>query len=161
MMEMLHQFNTTLPSSQTFIPRTKAINKTDLNFCSCLDIEDLNTLAHCCNSVKVFSETITGNDLLSLLNGTLSIPLHSRNNRLVAFFFDQLSVYNLIIRNWQNVIAQKRCIISSTGKGPLTQRALSSALYSIADLEMSAQEKIIDEETRPIGQKYQRIRKSD
>lgn len=34
-------------------------------------------------------------------------------------------------------------------------------LYSIVDLEMSAQEKIIDDAVRPIGQKYQRKRNTD
>ena len=91
----------------------------------------------------------------------MTMPLHSRNNRLVAFFFDQLSIYNLIIRNWQNVLARQRCIVSSTGKDTLTQKSLSSALYSIVDLEMSAQEKIIEEAVRPIGQKYQRKRNTD
>ena len=133
----------------------------DLNLCSCLDNDDLGILARCCNEAQIFSEVINASDLLSLLEGKMTMPLHSRNNRLVAFFFDQLSLYNLIIRNWQNVLARQRCIVSSTGKDTLTQKSLSSALYSIVDLEMSAQEKIIDEAVRPIGQKYQRKRNTD
>ena len=154
-------FNTTLPSSNTFVARKKVRETSDLNLCSCLDNDDLSILARCCNEAQIFSEVINTNDLLSLLDGKLSMPLHSRNNRLVAFFFDQLSIYNLIIRNWQNVLAHQRSIVSSTGKDTLTQKSLSSALYSIVDLEMSAQEKIIDDAVRPIGQKYQRKRNTD
>ena len=161
LMELLHLFNTTLPSSQNFIARSKVRDAADLNLCSCLNSDDLIALANCCNEAQIFSEVIDSTDLSSLLDGKLSQPLHSRNNRLVAFFFDQLSLHNLIIRNWQNVIAHQKCIVSSTGKGVLTQRSLSSALYSISDLEMSAQEKIIDEAVHPIGLKYQRKRNSD
>ena len=156
-----HQINTTLPSSNTFVARKKVRETSDLNLCSCLDNDDLGILARCCNEAQIFSEVINASDLLSLLEGKMTMPLHSRNNRLVAFFFDQLSLYNLIIRNWQNVLARQRCIVSSTGKDTLTQKSLSSALYSIVDLEMSAQEKIIDEAVRPIGQKYQRKRNTD
>ena len=159
--EMLNLFNTTLPSSNTFVARKKVREASDLNLCSCLDNDDLSILARCCNEAQIFSEVIYASDLLSLLDGKLSMPLHSRNNRLVAFFFDQLSLYNLIIRNWQNVLAHQRCIVSSTGKDTLTQKSLSSALYSIVDLELSAQEKIIDDAVRPIGQKYQRKRNTD
>ena len=159
--EMLTLFNTTLPSSNTFVARKKVRETSDLNLCSCLDNDDLGILARCCNEAQIFSEVINASDLLSLLEGKMTMPLHSRNNRLVAFFFDQLSLYNLIIRNWQNVLARQRCIVSSTGKDTLTQKSLSSALYSIVDLEMSAQEKIIDEAVRPIGQKYQRKRNTD
>ena len=149
------------PSSNTFVARKKVRETSDLNLCSCLDNDDLGILARCCNEAQIFSEVINASDLLSLLEGKMTMPLHSRNNRLVAFFFDQLSLYNLIIRNWQNVLARQRCIVSSTGKDTLTQKSLSSALYSIVDLEMSAQEKIIDEAVRPIGQKYQRKRNTD
>ena len=161
LMEMIHLFNTTLPSSNSFVPRTKIRETSDFNLCSCLDNDDLIILARCCNDAQIFNEVINASDLLSLLDGEMTMPLHSRNNRLVAFFFDQLSLYNLIIRNWQNVLAHQRCIVSSTGKNTLTQKSLSSALYSIVDLEMSAQEKIIDDAVRPIGQKYQRKRKTD
>ena len=161
LMEMIRQFNTTLPSSNSFVARTRVREASGHNLCSCLDNDDLIILARCCNDAQIFNEVIHADDLLSLLDGKMAMPLHSRNNRLVAFFFDQLSLYNLIIRNWQNVLAQQRCIVSSTGKGTLTQKSLSSALYSIVDLEMSAQEKIIDEAVRPIGQKYQRKRKTD
>ena len=159
--EMLHLFNTTQPSSNTFVARKRVREASDFNLCSCLDNDDLDNLAHCCNEAQIFREVINASDLLSLLDGRMTMPLHSRNNRLVAFFFDQLSLYNLIIRNWQNVIAHQRCIVSSTGKDTLTQKSLSSALYSIVDLEMSAQEKIIDDAVRPIGQKYQRKRNTD
>lgn len=161
LMEMIHQFNTTLPSSHSFVARTKLRKASDMNLCSCLDDDDLIILARCCNEAQIFKEDINADDLHSLLDGKIIMPLHSRNNRLVAFFFDQLSIYNLIIRNWQNVLAHQRCIVSSTGKTTLSQKSLSSALYSIVDLEMSAQEKIIDDAIRPIGQKYQRKRKSD
>ena len=159
--EMIHQFNTTLPSTHTFVARTKVRDGSDLNLCSCLDYDDLIILARCCNDAHIFNEVIDASDLYSLLDGKMDLPLHSHNNRLVAFFFDQLSLYNLIIRNWQYVLAHQRCIVSSTGKATLTQKSLSSALYSIVDLEMTAQEKIIDDAVRPIGQKYQRKRKSD
>ena len=161
LMELLHLFNTTLPSSRNYVAPTKVREATDYNLCACLEQSDLVLLARCCNEARVFSEIIDADDLHSLLDGKMMMPLHSRNNRLVAFFFDQLSIYNLIIRNWQNVIAHHSSIVSSTGKGTLTQKSLSSALYSIVDLEMSAQEKIIDDAVKSVGQKYQRKRNTN
>lgn len=158
--ELLHQFDTTLPTSKTNNSVGRLHDEAAIQFCSCLDMDDLNVLARCCNDAKIFHEVIVVEDLLSLLDGNLKDPLHSCNNRLVAFFFDQLAIYNLIIRNWQYVLAQKKSIVSSTGKGTMTQKSLSSALYSISNLEMSAKEKIIDAAVRQIGQKYQRIRNS-
>ena len=102
LMEMLHLFNTTLPSSRNYVAPTKVREATDYNLCACLEHSDLALLARCCNEARVFSEIIDADDLLSLLDGKMTMPLHSRNNRLVAFFFDQLSIYNLIIPKIRN-----------------------------------------------------------
>ena len=88
LMEMLHLFNTTLPSSRNYVAPTKVREATDYNLCACLEHSDLALLARCCNEARVFSEIIDADDLHSLLDGKMTMPLHSRNNRLVAFFFE-------------------------------------------------------------------------
>ena len=74
---MLTLFNTTLPSSNTFVARKKVRETSDLNLCSCLDNDDLGILARCCNEAQIFSEVINASDLLSLLEGKMTMPLIS------------------------------------------------------------------------------------
>ena len=98
-------------------------------------------------------------ELHSLFDGTLEFPHRSRNNRLVAFFFDQLSIFSLIIRNWQNVIAKQKCILSSKNDVPLTQKALSSALYALNEVGLSSEEKVIESAVKKVSDKYPANRK--
>ena len=72
LIELLHLFNTTMPSSQNFIARSKVRDSADLNLCSCLSSDDLIALANCCNEAQIFSEVIDSTDLSSLLDGKLS-----------------------------------------------------------------------------------------
>ena len=95
-------------------------------------------------------------ELHSLFDGTLEFPLRSRNNRLVAFFFDQLSIFS---RNWQNVIAKQKCILSSKNDVPLTQKALSSALYALNEVGLSSEEKVIESAVKKVSDKYPANRK--
>ena len=49
LMELLHLFNTTLPSSRNYVAPTKVREATDYNLCACLEQSDLVLLARCCN----------------------------------------------------------------------------------------------------------------
>jgi len=153
--ELLHLFDTTTSSSKTFVTSGEHRSYAEASLHCPLDMDDCMTLANACNEAGVFSESVTENSLLSLLKGTLSSPLHSCNNRLVAYFFNQLFYSNLIDRNWQYVLARQKCIVSSSGKGTLTQRSFSNAVYENSNLEMSAPMKIIEAAVRLVSQKYQ------
>lgn len=161
MREMLTLFNTTLPSSISVVPARKSYDQSEVSLCPSLDKWDYEALAVSCNEAKVFCEDVDGKTLSSLFNNNIQSPLHARNNRLIAFLFNQLSIYDLIIRNWQNVIDIQKSIISSTKKAPLTQKALSSAVYANTNLEMSSQQKIIERAIESIRKKNQRIRNFD
>ena len=152
---LFHLFNTTTQTSKTFLAPAKPDAHTDVSFHCCLDWEDCEHLARACNNAGVFSEPITADDLHSLLKGTEPIRLHSRNNRLVAYLFNQLATFELIYRNWQIVLATKESIISSSGKRTLLQSDLSEAVYANSDYAPTSQMKIMEAAIRSISQKYQ------
>ena len=108
--EMLRLFDTTLPSHRKSIGHRIIREESDIQFCSCVDSDDLEILVKCCNDAKVFHEVIVADDLRSLLDGTLELPLHSSNNRLVAFFFDQLAAP--VGRNSVSSIGQNQSLTS-------------------------------------------------
>lgn len=158
--QMIRLFNTTVFSNR----RTNAVKEghteASVSFCSCLELDDCDVLARSCNDVGLFRDSVTASELYSLFDGGLEFPLRSRNNRLVAFFFDQLSIFSLIIRNWQNVIAKQKCILSSKEDAPLTQKALSSALYALNGVGLSSEERIIESSIKKVSDKYPANRKS-
>ena len=151
--ELLHLFNTTTPSSKTFVAPGKRERHPDVSFHCCIDKEDFEVIAMACNKAGVFSEVVTVEDLYSLLNGKTHSPLHSRNNRLVAYFFNQLATSELICRNWQIVLATKKSIVSSSGKRTLLQSDLSEAVYANSDYVPSSQMRIIDAAIRSISKR--------
>ncbi len=155
LLKMLHIFNTTIPSSKAVMLGNRTGKNRVVSFHSCMNIDDCDILVRCCNDASVFKESVTSSDLLSLFEGKRTAPLHSRNNRLVAFFFTQLSIYDLIIRNWQYVLANNKSIVSSTGVSTLAQKNLSEAVYANSNMELSSQMKMIEAAVRHVGQKYQ------
>lgn len=97
--QVIHLFNTTVPSNRRTNAFREGHTATSVSFSSCLELDDSDVLARSCNDVRLFRDSVTASELHSLFDGTLEFPHRSRNNRLVAFFFDQLSIFSLIIRN--------------------------------------------------------------
>lgn len=158
--QMIRLFNTTVPSNRCSNALREGHAAASVSFGSCLELDDCDVLARSCNDVRLFRDSVTASELHSLFDGTLEFPLRSRNNRLVAFFFDQLSIFSLIIRNWQNVIAKQKCILSSKDDVPLTQKALSSALYALNEVGLSSEERVIESAVKKVSDKYPANRKS-
>lgn len=159
--QMLHLFNTTLPSAVNQAHGQKGDTGFPVSLCSCLTLEDCDILARACNDAHVFRDGVTATNLLSLLQGKLDVPLRSLNNRLVAYLFYQLFLYGFITEHWQNALARMRCIDSSTGRGSITSKALSSALYQVNENEPTSEARIIENAVRSLSLKYQENGKSD
>ncbi len=151
LIELLHLFNTTTPTSKTFVAPGKRERHPDVSFHCCIFYDDFEVLATACNKAGVFSEVVTVDDLYSLLNGKIPTPLHSRNNRLVAYLFNQLATSELICRNWQIVLATKKGVVSSSGKRTLLQSDLSEAVYANSDYVPTSQMRIMDAAIRSIS----------
>jgi hypothetical protein len=64
----------------------------------------IELLTQCVNEARVFTETITSEIFENILSCTLALPLKSRNNRLLVYFFSSLDDRSLINRYWQIVI---------------------------------------------------------
>lgn len=158
--QMLHLFNTTLPSSANQAHSQTGGAENSLSLRSCLNLEDCEILVRACNDAHLFRDGIKATDLLSLLQGNLDFPLRSINNRLVAYFFQQLFLYGFITEYWQNAIAKMHCIDSSTGRGSITSKALSSALYQVNENEPTSEARIIENAVRALSLKYQENSKS-
>ena len=126
-MEMVRLLNTTSSSIEaSCLPPQLS----QFSLLSCLDVEDYEMLADCCNRIKVFRQSVTAEILISLFDGTLESPICSDNNRVLAFLFHSLKQRGLICDNWQMVIARQGLICSRDGIA-LNQKKLSAALYQV------------------------------
>ncbi len=79
------------------------------------------------NGLRLFTEKVEVAQIQNLFDGLMEKPLIARNNREFAYFFDALCENQLICKQWQDVLASQRLILSSTGK-ELKSSDLSSAL---------------------------------
>lgn len=107
-----------------------------------LNDDQMSLIAHCVNEARLFEEVVDIPMLRSLLEGKLSTPLHSRNNRLLAFFFDQLCQHRLILSRWQHLLEQAGSILGSNDGRPLRHAQLSNALTRAKSNPNSMQERI-------------------
>lgn len=98
-----------------------------LNFGGALSAEQTTTIASIANSLHIFRQEVSAEDMADLFSPSPQIRLVSANNRRLAVLFDALSCERLIGSDWQKVIAASGIIVSSTN-APLTQSKLSSAL---------------------------------
>lgn len=102
----------------------------------CLHADECKLLAECCNRVGIFQSPITTKAIISLLNGKMTTPLYSANNRLLAYMFNGLSKRNLIDNNWQSILTKQNIIYTSTDKGVIQKTTLSSALYNVTSIAL-------------------------
>lgn len=139
--ELINLFNST-----TSIPNKNASHVPsagERSFDCCLTKDEYVILAECCNTMEIFTSKVSVEQIISLLDGSLTKPLRSNNNRYLAYLFEQLSIRSLIVKNWQIVIDCKKQIYSSSGNTFLTQRAVASALHQVSAGGMSATCKMI------------------
>jgi len=128
---LIHLLNTTHPASEEDVPHS---SDSALSLHSCLHKEEYRLLAECINRVGVFQERITTNTFISLLDGTLTTPLYSANNRLLSYLFNGLSKRSLIDNNWQSTLTRQNTIYTSRQEKFISQATLSSALYNITSI---------------------------
>lgn len=99
-----------------------------------LNDNQIDSLVDCVNEVRMFKgEEVTFEQLKSIFDCKPLIPLKSNNNRLIAFFFDQLSNHRYIAENWQSVIAKNHLFLSPMKDTFLNQSDLSSAVNRVRD----------------------------
>ncbi len=92
----------------------------------------MDYLAGIINELHIFREAdITTEQIKSIFNCSPSVVLTSKNNRLLAHLFDQLSRRGYITENWQAVIAKNRLFKSSQKDDFLNQNDLSTATNKV------------------------------
>ena len=82
-------------------------------------------------------EDITTEQIKSILNCSPTVILKSKNNRLLAHLFDQLSRREYITEEWQAVIARNMLFKSSQKDDFLNQNDLSTATNKLLTMEKS------------------------
>ena len=146
--DLLHLYYTTEapPHGQeaaATVPSTAKQNRS-LSLGCCLDDDQLSLIADCANEARVFLEVLDAPILRSLLEGRLTVPLTSRNNRMLAYLFDQLCQHGLILPRWQSLLEQAGSILSPKGNKPLKHEQFSNALTHARSTPNSMQKKIRD-----------------
>ena len=143
--DLLHLYYTTeAPPGQeagAAVPSTVVQNHS-LSLGCCLDDDQLSLIADCANEARVFVETIDASTFRSLLEGKLTVPLTSRNNRMLAYLLDQLCRHGLILSRWQNLLEQAGSILGPKGNKPLRHEQFSNALTHARNTPNSMQRKI-------------------
>ena len=130
--DMLHLYYTAdapPPGQGKPVPGTSpARHNESLSLGCCLDDDQLSLIADCANEARVFVETVDAGTLRSLLEGKLTAPLHSRNNRCLAFFFDQLCQNGAILPQWQRLLENAGSILGPRDGEPMRHEQFSNAL---------------------------------
>ena len=91
-------------------------------------------LVDCVNEVRMFKGgEVTFEQLKSIFDCQPIAPLRSSNNRLLAFFFDQLANRCYIVDRWQAVIARNKLFLSPQKDTYLNQHDISTAVNHVKD----------------------------
>ncbi len=145
--DLLHLYYTTEappPGQEADATSSTSKQNHSLSLGCCLDDDQLSLIADCANEARVFVEVIDAPMLRSLLEGKLTVPLTSRNNRMLAYLFDQLCRHGLILPRWQNLLEQAGSILGPKGNKPLRHDQFSNALTHARNSPNSMQKKIRD-----------------
>lgn len=144
--DLLHLYYTTEappPKQEGDTPLASAAKQNhSLSLGCCLDEDQLSLIANCANEARVFVEVLDASMLRSLLEGKLTVPLTSRNNRMLAYLFDQLCCHGLILPRWQNLLEQAGSICGPKGNKPLRHDQFANALTHARNSPNSMQKKI-------------------
>ena len=92
-----------------------------------LDKEAIQLLTNCVNEAHIFTTEITPKILENFLYCRLDGALKSSNNRLLAYFMTQLSLYKYITYEWQSIIANNKLVLAPKKEKYLNNSDLSTA----------------------------------
>ena len=143
--DLLHLYYTTEappPGQEADATSSTSKQNHSLSLGCCLDDDQLSLIADCANEARVFVETVDTTTFRSLLEGKLTVPLTSRNNRMLAYLFDQLCRHGFILPRWQNLLEQAGSILGPKGNKPLRHEQFSNALTHARNTPNSMQKKI-------------------
>lgn len=96
-------------------------------FDSKLNAEQIKAIVPYLNLAGLFENPIDEPTLMNLFNGSLESPLKLNNNRLLAYFFNELKEKKMITKNWQTAAERTNSFLSSSGKA-IVKTDLAQAL---------------------------------
>lgn len=95
-------------------------------------------LAEVANKLHLFwGKDVTEEEMRAIFDCRVKVPLKSKNNRLLAQFFSQLSYREYITEAWQSVVAKHRLFLSSRKDDYINQSDLSSASSHLNNSDQS------------------------
>ena len=102
-----------------------------------LNDQQIESLVDCVNEVRMFKGgDVTFEQLKSIFDCQPITPLKSSNNRLLAFFFDQLSNHSYITEKWQSAIYKNNLFLSPQKDSFVNQTDISTAVNHCRDILM-------------------------
>lgn len=118
-------------------PATENVQVEKYTFEHSLNDQQINSLVDCVNEVRMFKGgEVTFEQLKSIFDCQPIAPLRSSNNRLLAFFFDQLSNHSYITEKWQSAIYKNNLFLSSQKDSFVNQTDISTAVNHCRDILM-------------------------
>ena len=130
--------NTVSPKSESISkPSTENVQVETCTFEHSLNDQQIESLVDCVNEVRMFKGCeVTFEQLKSIFDCQPIIPLRSSNNRLLAFFFDQLSNHSYITEKWQSAIYKNNLFLSPQKDSFVNQTDISTAVNHCRDILM-------------------------
>jgi hypothetical protein len=130
--------NTVSPKSESISkPSTENVQVETCTFEHSLNDQQINSLVDCVNEVRMFKGgEVTFEQLKSIFDCQPIAPLRSSNNRLLAFFFDQLSNHSYITEKWQSAIYKNNLFLSPQKDSFVNQTDISTAVNHCRDILM-------------------------
>ena len=118
-------------------PATENVQVEKYTFEHSLNDQQINSLVDCVNEVRMFKGgEVAFEQLKSIFDCQPIAPLRSSNNRLLAFFFDQLSNHSYITEKWQSAIYKNNLFLSSQKDSFVNQTDISTAVNHCRDILM-------------------------
>ena len=130
--------NIVSPKSESISkPSTENVQVETCTFEHSLNDQQIESLVDCVNEVRMFKGCeMTFEQLKSIFDCQPIIPLRSSNNRLLAFFFDQLSNHSYITEKWQSAIYKNNLFLSPQKDSFVNQTDISTAVNHCRDILM-------------------------
>lgn len=118
-------------------PATENVQVEKYTFEYSLNDRQMELLVDCVNEVRMFKDgKVTFEQLKSIFECHPITPLRASNNRLLAFFFDQLSNHLYITEKWQSVIYKNNLFLSPQKDAFINQTDISTAVNHCRDIPM-------------------------
>lgn len=129
---------TVSPKSESITePATEKIQVETCTFEHSLNDQQIESLVDCVNDVRMFKGgDVTFEQLKAIFDCQPITPLRSSNNRLLAFFFDQLSNHSYIAEKWQSAIYKNNLFLSPQKDSFVNQTDISTAVNHCRDILM-------------------------